>query len=301
MHYRRFLLFVLAFQAISLLGSAQEVITVDKLTLNQHITHRVSPVYPSIAKAARVQGTVDFEVRIGVTGKIESMKVVSGPAMLQQAAMDCLKQWTYRPFEKDGVPVAASGPVSIAVSLGKDGPAPDDEKIAARYLPAAEECKKAMSAGTDYKEAIPACKNAAEIADEFAPNRRFIERRSSYVSAAMAFAGGGDLNSALVWAAKAVKVVKQGHDDDSGNNEAYSTKGTIEGMMGNLTAADRDLTLAEDFERKGVVKAEKEASSLAEDYKRILVRNLRFHALVLQRLNRQEEARKKLDEAAKYY
>src|SRR5580692_10747830 len=86
-HYHRTFAVISIFVAASFLGSGQEVLSVDQSTLDQHVDHRAAPVYPPIAKAARIQGTVVFEVRIGVTGKIESSRVVSGPAMLQQAAI----------------------------------------------------------------------------------------------------------------------------------------------------------------------------------------------------------------------
>jgi periplasmic protein TonB len=49
----------------------------------QLVDHRVEPVYPPIAKAARISGTVVLAVVVSSTGKLESWKVVSGPAMLQ--------------------------------------------------------------------------------------------------------------------------------------------------------------------------------------------------------------------------
>ena len=300
MRFRRFLLFALLCSGISSLLSAQEILAVDASTLNQHIDHHLAPVYPPIAKAARIQGTVVFQVQVGTTGTIESMKVVSGPTMLQQAAIDCLKQWTYHPFEKDGKPVLAAGPVSIVFSLGIDGPTPQEEEIASRYFPLFDQCNKAISAGTDRAAAETACNKAAETAMEFAPNVRFIERRSAFVYAATASANNRNLANALAWAVKAVEVAKLGHDDDSGNNAVYSTKGTIEGMIGDLAASDQDLTVAEDYERKGIAHMEIDSPGMAKYYRGVLARDLRFHAQVLQGLNRPDEAQKKLDEAAKY-
>ncbi len=299
MQFRRLLTLSFALLAISALAPAQDVHKVDGPTLSQHIDHQLPPVYPPIAKAARIQGTVVIEVRVGVAGKVESMKVTSGPPMLQQAALDCLKQWTYRPFDKDGVPTSVSGPVSIDFSLGRDGPTPDEDKIASQFFPLSDQCRKAIST-RDFVTAASICKQAAETAEQFTPTVRFIEKRSAFVYAATAFADNGDLKTALDWAAKAVQVVKLGNDDASGNNAAYSTKGTIEGMSGDLAAADQDLTAAEDYERKGIVNMEKDAPSVSENYKRVLARDLRFHAQVLQRLNRPDDAQKKLDEAAKY-
>ena len=291
---------VLAILAIPHLGRAQESINVDAATLDQHVAHRVAPVYPPIAKAARIQGTIVFQVRVGVSGNIESTTVVSGPAMLQQAAIDCVKHWTFQPFERDGKPAPASGQISIDFSLGKDGPTASEEKIADRYFPLADQCRKLLSSRADYPAAATACKQAADTANEFAPGVRFIERRSAFVYAATAYADAGNLKDALPWADKAVATVKLGHDDDSGSNAAYSTKGNIEGMLGDLASADQDLATAEDFERKGIVSMEKDSPGIAGNYRRVLARDLRFHAQVLQHLNRPDEAKKKLDEAAKY-
>jgi TonB family protein len=124
MHFRRFLFFVFAFLAISFHASAQEVISVDAPTLNQHIVHRVSCIYPPILKAADSFGSIVLQVQVGVTGKVESIKVVSGPTILQQSAIDCVKQWNFRPFEKNGKPVAASGQVSVIFGWGGDESSP---------------------------------------------------------------------------------------------------------------------------------------------------------------------------------
>jgi len=321
MHYRRFVLFVFAFLIISFVGSAQDVITVDKLTLDQHVERRYGPIYPPIAQAAHVMGTVVIEIRVGLTGKVESLKVVSGPPMLQQAAIDCLKQWTFHPFEKDGNPTPASGIVSIEFSLGKDGPTPREEEIARKYFKLSDLCRKAMLAKIDHSLTASVCKQAADTASKFAPDVRFIEKRSAFVSAAWAFMYHGDLKrdltvgirdwgvngealsyrgdlvTALTYADKAVEVVKLGHDDNSGSNAAFAVRGMVEANLVNLKAADQDLTIAEDFERKGIIWAQKEAIALLDDYRRELVQDLRFHAQVLQVLKRPDEAQKKLDEA----
>jgi TonB family protein len=311
MHCRRFPILVFAFLMAARLASAQEVLSIDKLTLIQHADHPVYPVYPPIAKAARIDGTVDIAVQIGVTGKIESMKIVRGPAMLQQSARDCLEQWNYRPFVKDGKPVVVTGTVSFVFNattgmaspefiLAGDRPTRGEEKIAKRFSPLLGECKKDISARPDDPAATSVCKQAAETAEEFAPDGHFIEKREAFVSAAWAFLDSGDLKTALTYAVKAIDIVKLGHDDDSGSNAAYCVRGIVEGKLGELEAADQDMVLAEDFERKKIVWAEQVGLELSDSYRRDLGRDLRFHAKVLKGLSRPDEAQKKLDEAAKY-
>lgn len=301
MHFRQSLLFALLFGGLSASGVAQEILSVDANTINQHLDHRVDPIYPPIAMAVRLQGTVAFHVKIGTTGKIESMKVVSGPAMLQQAALDSLKEWTYHPLLKDGKSVTAEGPVSIEFSLGTDAPTTGELDAAARFFPIYMECRAEISAGKDYSEASSTCKKAAGIANEFPADQRFNEKRDAFVTAATAFLYSGDMKSALIYSEKAVDIVKLGHADNSGSNAAYGIKGFVEGKIGDLSAADQDLTVAEDFERKGILWAEKEVSNMgfSKEYKRTLIQDLRFHAQVLNGLNRTDDAQKKLDEAAK--
>jgi protein TonB len=71
------------------------------------------PIYPAFAKTQRVSGDVKIDALIDATGRVTTMKVVSGPAMLHQAAMDALHLWKYQPATLDGKPV----PIHLAVTI----------------------------------------------------------------------------------------------------------------------------------------------------------------------------------------
>lgn len=73
----------------------------------------VMPVYPPVARSAGVAGNVVVQVSVGPTGAVVATKVVSGPAMLRQAAVDALKRWKYQPGTLNGTPVA----VDITVTM----------------------------------------------------------------------------------------------------------------------------------------------------------------------------------------
>jgi protein TonB len=62
----------------------------------------IEPVYPAIAKAAGVQGTVVLEAVISKAGRIESLHAVSGPDMLKRAALDAVQAARYRPYLLNG-------------------------------------------------------------------------------------------------------------------------------------------------------------------------------------------------------
>ncbi len=66
----------------------------------------IRPIYPAIAKAAHVEGKVIVEAIISRTGTIESLHVVSGPPMLQRAAIDAIQAARYQPYRLNGAATA---------------------------------------------------------------------------------------------------------------------------------------------------------------------------------------------------
>ncbi len=80
----------------------------------------IPPVYPPIANAARVSGTVVLVATISKTGDIENLRIVSGPAMLQSAALDAVRQWRYRPYLLNGEPVEVDTTINVVFNLGGD-------------------------------------------------------------------------------------------------------------------------------------------------------------------------------------
>jgi TonB family protein len=73
----------------------------------------VPPVYSSLARTQHVSGDVKIDALIDVNGRVTAMKVISGPTLLHQAAMDALHQWKYKPATLDGKPV----PMHLMVTL----------------------------------------------------------------------------------------------------------------------------------------------------------------------------------------
>jgi protein TonB len=82
------------------------------------LIQKTTPSYPPIAKAARVSGTVVLQATISKGGTIENLHVISGPAMLQQAAMDAVKTWRYRPYLLNNEPVEVETTVNVIFTLG---------------------------------------------------------------------------------------------------------------------------------------------------------------------------------------
>lgn len=78
----------------------------------------IRPVYPRIAVLARAEGAVVVEAIISKTGAIVSAHVLSGPAMLRQAALDAVAGARYAPYKLNGEPVDVETMITINFRLG---------------------------------------------------------------------------------------------------------------------------------------------------------------------------------------
>ncbi|MDW5265265.1 MULTISPECIES: energy transducer TonB [Acidobacteriaceae] len=78
----------------------------------------IRPIYPEIARAAHVEGTVVVEATISRTGTIESLHVISGPPMLQRAAIDAIRTARYQPYRLNGSPTEVQTTISVSFRMG---------------------------------------------------------------------------------------------------------------------------------------------------------------------------------------
>jgi len=76
------------------------------------------PVYPAIAKAAHVQGTVVLHAIISKDGNVEQLQLISGHPLLVQAAMEAVRRWRYRPTLLNGDPVEVDTEIQVVFTLG---------------------------------------------------------------------------------------------------------------------------------------------------------------------------------------
>jgi periplasmic protein TonB len=86
-------------------------------SLKEYATRVVQPSYPAIAKSMRMTGTVKIDFTVDEKGDVATIQSSSGPDMLKRAALDALKKWKFKPFERDGQPAKAVGYVSFNFAL----------------------------------------------------------------------------------------------------------------------------------------------------------------------------------------
>ena len=81
--------------------------------LEGSLIRRVQPVYPSLARSARIQGSVVLFAVISKAGAIDNLRVLSGHSMLVPAAIEAVRQWRYRPYILNNEPIEVETQITV--------------------------------------------------------------------------------------------------------------------------------------------------------------------------------------------
>ena len=98
-------------------GAVQRQVRVESDVEAANLIKKVIPIYPQIARSARIQGAVRFTAHIGKDGRILNLKFTSGPPVLIDSATTAVKQWIFRPTLLDGEPVEVITQIEVNFTL----------------------------------------------------------------------------------------------------------------------------------------------------------------------------------------
>ncbi len=98
-----------------LVSSAPITLSVASL----QVLKRVAIVYPALAKVQRDDGVVRIQFTIDRNGHVAKAKITDGPRMMQQASLDAVNQWIFRPFLLSGEPVEVNTVLKIIFNQGR--------------------------------------------------------------------------------------------------------------------------------------------------------------------------------------
>jgi protein TonB len=87
--------------------------------LEGSLIRRAQPVYPPLARMARIQGSVIVAAVISKAGTMERVQVVSGHPMLIPAAVDAVSLWRYRPYILNGEAIEVETQITVNFVLGE--------------------------------------------------------------------------------------------------------------------------------------------------------------------------------------
>ncbi len=83
------------------------------------LLNQPKPLYPPLAKAARVSGTVRLQAIIGRDGAIRNLQLIGGPPLLVKAALEAVSRWTYQPTLLSGEPVEVFTEIDVNFTLNQ--------------------------------------------------------------------------------------------------------------------------------------------------------------------------------------
>lgn len=81
---------------------------------------QVKPEYPLVARQSRIQGTVSIDAILDERGNVQEMKIVSGPPLLYQAALEALRRWRYEPTYLNDQAIPVQLLVTITFQLNQE-------------------------------------------------------------------------------------------------------------------------------------------------------------------------------------
>lgn len=109
--------------------------------LRLELVTKVDPIYPSAAQEKKLAGEVLVKLEIAESGTVENALVVNGDALLGAAAVSAAKQWTFKPFTRDGKPTK----VSFLYPFKFKPPAIDKGRMIIKVIPTTQERRKPES------------------------------------------------------------------------------------------------------------------------------------------------------------
>lgn len=273
---------------------------IDRDAAIKQLLSHPEPVYPPIAKAARVQGTVEINVVIGIDGLIKEAHVLTGPPMLQQAALDAVHKWTFKPFRISGaiVPVTATSEIPFRIDGPGEGPTKEQQEAEQAWFPLSAKCRDALRA-QQKEESLKFCEaalNTSIKAGDLTSSDQLV-RVDSHQYYGHALLMSGMLQQALDQENKAIAEAGKCLTD---TNQEYAMpffwRAMVEANLGQVDQTFADLKIAEETHRKAIA----HLPDMKDKYGEILASILKQHAALLEQLGRNEEAKKLRAEAESY-
>ena len=96
---------------------AESPVLVAAEDMHDRLVYKVAPMYPPLARQARIQGTVILRININKLGEVRDTQLVNGHPLLAPAAVEAVKKWRYIPYESDGETVEIQTDVQVIFGL----------------------------------------------------------------------------------------------------------------------------------------------------------------------------------------
>jgi tetratricopeptide (TPR) repeat protein len=216
--------------------------------------------------------------------------------MLQGAALEAVKTWTFKPFEPNGAQITTTLTIPFELHLNGVGPSEEQQRAAQAWFPLSDKCRSALKA-QNAPESLGFCKQSLDMSlkagDTTSSDQ--LAMLESYQDYGRALTAAGQFQEALAAEKKAIDLA-QAHLKDTDQEYAmpFYWPAFPEAHLGLLDAASADLTIAEETHRRAIA----HLPEAAKMYSGYLASILKQHAALLDVMGKTAEADKLRAEAA---
>jgi protein TonB len=84
---------------------------------HQRLAEAIPPSYPALAQHMNVQGSVVLQALIGADGRVQNLRVTSGPQILAAAAQQAVREWQFKPVYQNGQPVETRATITVNFTI----------------------------------------------------------------------------------------------------------------------------------------------------------------------------------------
>jgi TonB family protein len=215
--------------------SHAQILRLSADELESRVERRAPPQYPLIAQNAKIEGTVFLRVLVNPSGRVQAV-IISSSAnpLLNDAAIEAVRQWEFRPVTGASGPIPAIGDVRVGFYLSDPGPA-----ASADFDRRLGECRQSLDSG-NLERAEALCSALASAAGKFADTRR---RADAYALAGRMLIARGRAKDAL--AAVRAEIELRGRATGIQLARAHRQSAVAHGMLQEARAAQRSYGQAE--------------------------------------------------------
>jgi TonB family protein len=252
------------------------------------LTDKAAPVYPPLARQAKIQGAVRVELTVSETGTVVSARVIDGHSLLATAALDAAKKWKYRPYLVTGIPTSFVTVVEVEFSLGFPKEQYEERpELTNRYIKEEDRCRTLLKS-EKWKEAEEACKTAVPFADQLG-HHQGLTKMGAYEHVGHALLGQRRYQEALDYYSRAFEFAQASlKETDAELGYAYRDLALAHHGIGNLEKARELYRRAEDTLELAHSKIQSE--DLKHRYEQALKQILRYHLLAAEEAGAKAEA-----------
>lgn len=263
-------------------------VRLDSEKAEELLVEKPEPIYPALARQAKLQGTVKVDVTVSGAGTIVSTKVISGHPLLVTAGLEAVKKRKYKPYLISGKPTSFMTTVEVVFSLGL--PMKQYEEHAertSRYIKEEDRCRNLLKA-EKWTEAEEVCKAAVPLADQLGDHQG-LTKMGAYEHVGHTLLAQRRYQDALGYYSRAFEFAQSSlKETDAELGYAYRDLALVHHGIGNLEKARELYGKAEETLQLAHSKIQSE--DLKHRYEQALKQVLRYHLLAAEEAGAKAEA-----------